>query len=126
MSSIDDLGSAAGLSEPDRELLALLLAEEGVELSESTSISKREAGLRAEAPLSWSQERLWVIDQMAPGTSTLDIPISVRLLGRLDRGVLARCFAEIARRHESLRTRFVARGGVPRQVIDPPVADRAK
>ena len=30
MSSIDDLGSAAGLSEQDRELLALLLAEEGI------------------------------------------------------------------------------------------------
>jgi len=125
MSSIDDLGSAAGLSEQDRELLALLLAEEGVELGESAAIPKRAAGLLAEAPLSWSQERLWVIDQMAPGTSTLDIPVSVRLLGRLDRGVLARCFAEIARRHESLRTRFVARGGVPRQVIDPPVADSA-
>ncbi len=125
MSSIDDLGSAAGLSEQDRELLALLLAEEGVELSESAAIPRRAAELKGEAPLSWSQERLWVIDRMAPGTSTLDIPVSVRLLGRLDRGVLARCFAEIARRHESLRTRFVERGGVPRQVIDPPVADTA-
>ncbi|MEP7008813.1 MAG: amino acid adenylation domain-containing protein [Acidobacteriota bacterium] len=125
MSSIDDLGSAAGLSEQDRELLALLLAEEGVELSESAAIPKRAMELRGEAPLSWSQERLWVIDRMAPGTSTLDIPVSVRLLGRLDRDVLARCFAEIARRHESLRTRFVERGGVPRQVIDPPVADTA-
>lgn len=122
MSSIDDLGSAAGLSEQDRELLALLLAEEGVVLGESSAIRKREPELAAEAPLSWSQERLWVIDRMAPGTSTLDIPASVRLLGRLDRGVLARCFVEIARRHESLRTRFVARGGVPRQVIDPPGA----
>ncbi|HEV7668113.1 MAG TPA: condensation domain-containing protein [Thermoanaerobaculia bacterium] len=122
MSSIDDLGSAAGLSEQDRELLALLLAEEGVELAPSKAIPRRAAELSGEAPLSWSQERLWVIDRMAPGTSTLDIPVSVRLLGRLDRGVLARCFAEIARRHESLRTRFIARGGVPRQVIDPPLS----
>ena len=122
MSSIDDLGSAAGLSEQDRELLALLLAEEGVVLGESSAIPRRGPELSAEAPLSWSQERLWVIDRMAPGTSALDIPASVRLLGRLDRGVLRRCFAEIARRHESLRTRFVARGGVPVQAIDPPGA----
>ncbi len=120
MSSLEDLGSAAGLSEQDRELLALLLAEEGVELSESAAIPRRAPELQGEAPLSWSQERLWVIDRMAPGTSTLDIPASVRLLGQLDREVLARCFAEIVRRHESLRTRFVEFGGVPRQVIDPP------
>ncbi len=120
MSSIDELGNAAGLSPEDRELLALLLAEEGVELAESTAIPRRAADLALEAPLSWSQERLWVIDRMSPGTSTLDIPVSVRLRGLLDRTVLARCFTEIARRHESLRTRFVERGGVPRQVIDPP------
>ena len=115
--SIEELSEAAGLTGADRDLLALLLAEEGVELGASTAIPRRDA---TEAPLSWSQERLWVLDRMTPGTSSLDMPVSVRLRGALDRGVLARSFGEIVRRHESLRTRFELRGGAPVQVIDPP------
>ncbi|HEY3492501.1 MAG TPA: acyltransferase domain-containing protein, partial [Solirubrobacterales bacterium] len=71
-------------------------------------------------PLSFSQERLWILDRLTPGTSTYNLPSRLRLLGPLDPARLARCFAEVRRRHEVLRTRFVLRGEAPVQIVDPP------
>jgi amino acid adenylation domain-containing protein len=114
--SIQDLARAAGISAEDEELLALLLAEEGVELGVSDSIQHLPG--RAEAPLSFAQERLWFLDRLLPGTATYNIPSAVRLTGELRLDVFARCWREILRRHDSLRTHFETRDGVPVQAID--------
>jgi amino acid adenylation domain-containing protein len=114
--SIQDLARAAGISAEDEELLALLLAEEGVDLGVSDSIQHLPG--RAEAPLSFAQERLWFLDRLLPGTATYNIPSAVRLTGDLRLDVFARCWREILRRHDSLRTHFETRGGVPVQAID--------
>ncbi|MEY2393827.1 MAG: hypothetical protein QOF94_172, partial [Acidobacteriaceae bacterium] len=71
-------------------------------------------------PLSYEQERLWLLEQIEGLGSAYNIPAVVRLLGRVDVAALEACFCELARRHESLRTRFEAEDGVPRQVIDEP------
>jgi amino acid adenylation domain-containing protein len=71
-------------------------------------------------PLSLSQERLWFLDRLTPGTAVYNIPGAFLLRGPLDAGLLERSFAAVVRRHESLRTRFVELGGVPAQVVDPP------
>src|SRR5262245_53326290 len=105
---------AGGLSSIKRELLASLLAEEGIELSRE--ISKRETS--AASPLSFSQQRLWFLDQISPNNPFYNCPGSVRLEGRLDLDVLERVINEIVRRHEALRTRIEAEEGVPAQVID--------
>ncbi|HVG31078.1 MAG TPA: amino acid adenylation domain-containing protein, partial [Pyrinomonadaceae bacterium] len=68
-------------------------------------------------PLSFAQQRLWFIDQLEPGNTAYLLPMAVRLSGRLDAGALGRALGEVARRHESLRTSFVAEGGTPRQVV---------
>ncbi len=117
--SLQELARAAGLDLDDLDLLAEMLREEGVQVEEETGIRRVPA---AEAPLSFSQERLWFLDRLTPGTATYNMPGPLRLRGPLDTRVLARCFAEIARRHESLRTRFAIREGTPVQVIDPPGA----
>ncbi|MEA2693259.1 MAG: hypothetical protein QOJ16_2646, partial [Acidobacteriota bacterium] len=114
--SIQDLARAAGISAEDEELLALLLAEEGVELAVADGIPRRPG--RAEAPLSFAQERLWFLDRLTPGSATYNIPAAVRLSGILRLEVFARCWREILRRHDSLRTRFETRDGIPVQVID--------
>src|SRR5690348_5644976 len=57
-------------------------------------------------PLSYSQQRLWFIDQLQPGNVAYNIPLGVRLRGRLDVAALRRSMDEIVRRHESLRTVF--------------------
>src|SRR5262249_49078442 len=50
-------------------------------------------------PLSFAQQRLWFIDQLEPGSSLYNIPVSLRVEGPLDASVLARCLGEIVRRH---------------------------
>src|SRR6185369_6641405 len=70
-------------------------------------------------PLSFAQQRLWFIDQLAPGSPLYNIPVALRVAGPLDAGVLARCLGEIVRRHESLRTVFSVFEGESVQVIHP-------
>ncbi len=71
-------------------------------------------------PLSFAQERLWFLAQLQPDSPAYNMPVAVRLHGRLDVDAFRRTLREITRRHESLRTRFAVRGGVPVQVIDEP------
>ncbi|HJX27332.1 MAG TPA: amino acid adenylation domain-containing protein, partial [Thermoanaerobaculia bacterium] len=71
-------------------------------------------------PLSFAQQRLWFIDRVQPGSPLYNIAAALRVEGPLDAAVLGRCLGEIVRRHEALRTVFVAPRGAPVQVIQPP------
>jgi amino acid adenylation domain-containing protein len=72
----------------------------------------------AEHPLSRSQQRLWFLDQLDPGNPVYNIAIAMRLEGHLIRSAMEESLRIILQRHESLRTRFVERDGVPVAVID--------
>lgn len=71
----------------------------------------------AEHPLSRSQQRLWFLDQLDPGNPVYNISVALRLDGPLVRSALEESLRIILRRHESLRTRFVERDGVPVAVV---------
>ena len=86
---------------------------------DETKIARRPSQLSARCPLSYSQERLWLLDRLEALGSAYNVPLAVRLEGQLDISVLERCFGELIRRHESLRTRFAAVDGNPLQVIEP-------
>ncbi|HEV2844971.1 MAG TPA: amino acid adenylation domain-containing protein, partial [Thermoanaerobaculia bacterium] len=81
-------------------------------------IPRRPPGDR-DLPLSFSQERLWFLDRLEPGTPSFNIAATFRLAGELRVEVLSAVLEEIFRRHESLRTVFVAVDGVPRQRVLP-------
>ena len=68
-------------------------------------------------PLSFAQEALWFLDQLVPGQPTFNVTAALRIKGPLDHGALERSLNELVRRHESLRTSFVAIGGTPHQLI---------
>ena len=72
-------------------------------------------------PLSFSQQRLWFLDQYEPNSSVYNIPSALRLRGSLNIGALEQSLNEIIRRHESLRTTFSMVDGEPVQVIAPSV-----
>jgi hypothetical protein len=71
-------------------------------------------------PLSFSQERLWFLDQLEPGrSSAYNIPLTLRITGTLNLSALKQSLNEIVRRHEALRTTFSSIEGKPVQVIHP-------
>src|SRR5687767_2046244 len=73
----------------------------------------------AQVPLSFAQQRLWIVDQMQPGNVAYNIFNAVRLRGALDVSALERGFQQVVQRHESLRTTFRAVDGQPFQIIAP-------
>ncbi|WP_147451557.1 non-ribosomal peptide synthetase, partial [Corallococcus llansteffanensis] len=70
-----------------------------------------------ELPLSFSQQRLWVLDQLQPGATPYVLLGAVRLEGSLDAEALRRALELLVERHEALRTTFVLKGNEPVQVI---------
>ncbi|HEY9420388.1 MAG TPA: condensation domain-containing protein, partial [Thermoanaerobaculia bacterium] len=73
-------------------------------------------------PLSFSQERLWLLDRLDPDSPVYNLPVAWRLEGELSIPALEAAFAEIVRRHEALRTVFDDSRGTPVQVVLPPAA----
>lgn len=68
-------------------------------------------------PLSFSQQRLWLIDQLDPGSPLYNIPLVMRLTGKLNVQALEESYNEMIFRHESLRTIFALIDGEPVQLI---------
>ncbi|MFW9259422.1 amino acid adenylation domain-containing protein [Nostoc sp. CALU 546] len=72
-------------------------------------------------PLSFSQQRLWFIDQLYHGSSFYNIPSAFHLQGLLNIKALQQSLNEILRRHEVWRTSFILVNGQPVQHITPDV-----
>jgi amino acid adenylation domain-containing protein len=138
----DDFFALGGHSLLGTRLISRIRAAFGVELPlralfEAPTVARlagrveaaREQGARPAAPplvpmprqralpLSYAQQRLWLIDQLEPSSATYNIPLALRLDGALDAGALTRSLAEIVRRHEALRTNYPTVKGEPHQVI---------
>ncbi|GAA1124299.1 hypothetical protein GCM10009577_54500 [Streptomyces javensis] len=71
----------------------------------------------AEVPLAYPQRGLWFINQLDHADGTYNLGVSLRFTGRLDRAALHTALHDVIARHESLRTLFPDRGGVPSQVV---------
>ena len=94
-------------------------------MSDSSVTTALEQAMPASAgtfafPLSYPQRRLWFVYQLEQESRSYNIPVSLRLSGKLDVDCLRRSFEEIIRRHESLRTTFSLKEGEPVQVVHPP------
>ncbi len=70
-------------------------------------------------PLSFSQQQMWIVDQMLPGNPAYNVPFGYRIKGNLDVKTLEDGFNEIIKRHEILRTTFIVKDNKPVQVIHP-------
>ena len=79
----------AALSPERRRLLERLQLQGAPAAALPEAPIVRRAGTVA-APLSFAQERLWLVDQMEPGTPVYNVPAVLRLAGPLDVAVLTR------------------------------------
>ncbi|MEE8583966.1 MAG: amino acid adenylation domain-containing protein, partial [Acidobacteriota bacterium] len=67
--------------------------------------------------LSFAQQRLWFLDQLDPGNASYNVPLALRLRGKLNLAALDATLQEIVRRHETLRTCFPLKQGKPVQAV---------
>ncbi|HVG07839.1 MAG TPA: amino acid adenylation domain-containing protein, partial [Thermoanaerobaculia bacterium] len=72
-------------------------------------------------PLSFAQERFWILDQLEPGNPTYNMPGEFELAGHLDVAALTAALGHVASRHEVLRTVFRVVEGTPHQHILPSI-----
>ncbi len=80
----------------------------------------------AEIPLSYAQRRLWFLDRLEGASGAYLIPVAVRLNGTLNRTALEQALGDLVERHESLRTLYPERHGVPNQLILPAAHARSR
>ncbi|HEX2188960.1 MAG TPA: amino acid adenylation domain-containing protein, partial [Longimicrobiaceae bacterium] len=72
-------------------------------------------------PLSFAQQRLWLVDRLEPGSAAYNMAGALRLRGALDTAALRASLDALVERHETLRTTFAeGEGGQPVQVIHSP------
>ncbi len=125
------LGRALGAAPPVRwifeqptvrGLAARIAAARPAAGEDDPPIVRLPRGAGGELPLSFSQQRLWWLDLLEPGSNWYNVAVALRLEGELDLPALAAALTAIVRRHEPLRTTFPAAAGQPRQEIaaEPP------
>ncbi|HEX9939788.1 MAG TPA: amino acid adenylation domain-containing protein, partial [Longimicrobium sp.] len=77
----------------------------------------------APLPLSYGQERLWLMETLSPGALAYGVTVPLAFEADADASVLALALAEVVRRHEALRTVFRAvEHGTAVQQVQPPYA----
>jgi hypothetical protein len=70
-------------------------------------------------PLSSQQENLWFADQFEQGLDySYNNAGAIHFDGKLDTAIMQQCFNDVIKRHQSLRTRFFAEQGKPRQAVN--------
>src|SRR5207248_2192098 len=65
----------------------------------------------------FSQELLWLMDRLHPGSVAYNAPGAHRLIGPLDLDALQAALLGVVARQESLRTRYLVEQGEPRQIV---------
>ncbi|MET8087366.1 condensation domain-containing protein [Micromonospora sp. NPDC005237] len=117
----------ADLTPEQRELLALRLrqgrasqgpASEARASRPDTAVpTPRSGGVPASYPLSFTQEQLWFLDRLEPGTPVYNVPFAERITGPLDVTALHRAVDAVVARHDALRIVFASVDGVVTQRV---------
>lgn len=102
------------LSPAKRALLELRLKQQS-RSSEHDTIPRRDPSKAA--PLSYTQELLWLQHQISP-SAAYNVPRALRIHGELDINALSATLRDLVLRHEVLRTRFVEVDSTPVQLVD--------
>ncbi len=91
------------------------LSEQGARRADYRAIEKIPD--REDYGVSPSQRRLWVLSRLEEGSVAYNTSFAFLMKGALNRDVLGRVFDTLVRRHESLRTVYLEKEGLPRQKV---------
>jgi len=109
----------AQLSPRQQELLLRRLIAKRQAAGHQDQAIRPSSAAAGRSPLSFAQQRLWLLDRLQPGSSAYNIYEGLRLDGPLDAGALAAALGEVVRRHVVLRAVFEQEDAGPVQVIAP-------
>jgi amino acid adenylation domain-containing protein len=108
----------ANLTPEQRSLFEQKLRQKGIKSPQFQLIAKR--GNDDHLPLSFSQQRLWFVQQLEPDNYSYNMASAFQIKGKLNVTALEKSFNEIVKRHETLRTTFdIDSSKQPRQIINP-------
>jgi len=115
--------SLLGVEVPVRAIFeAPTVAELAARLPHSTGAVRPPLGpipRPARLPLSFAQQRLWVLHELG---NTYNTPIGLRMVGNVDVDALRTAVADVVGRHEVLRTVYPEMDGEPVQMVLEPLA----
>ncbi|MFE2696739.1 non-ribosomal peptide synthase/polyketide synthase [Streptomyces mirabilis] len=112
-----DLSPRAVFTHPTPAALAALLTAEPSGDAAPTAIVP--VPRDTPAPMSYAQQRLWFLEEFAPGSGEYVTELALRLRGRLDVPALTAALRALVERHEALRTTFDAVDGRGVQIVHP-------
>ncbi|MBG1241151.1 non-ribosomal peptide synthetase [Nostoc sp. NZL] len=113
-----DLSFNQIFANPTIAVIAQLIAQGGEESQWQRPAIKR-ISYEGLVPVSFSQERIYFVQQLAPDNSAYQFQATMEIKGSLDVQVLERCLGEIVKRHEIFRTTYQEVNGRLYQVINP-------
>ena len=106
----------AHLSPKQRELLLKKLQQANREPASEFKIQPRKNP--SNYPLSFAQERLWFLQQLAPESPFYNMPMALLIRGKLNQSSLKQAIAYLLDRHEILRSFYITgKDGNPSQKI---------
>ncbi len=104
------------------EDLAVYLARIQEQIPQDTfkqKMTKMDSYYNKKLPLSYAQQRLWLLDQLQPGNTSYNMPMAFHMRGFLHLAALEQSLNAIYERQNALRTTFTSEKGNPAQVIAP-------
>ncbi|MGA8165588.1 MAG: condensation domain-containing protein, partial [Waddliaceae bacterium] len=73
-------------------------------------ITSQEAFEKDFSPLTHAQQRIWLLEQLLPNKTLHNIPVILKIVGKLDLGILQKILVCVIKKHRSLRSLFVTSG----------------
>ncbi|MEH0971263.1 amino acid adenylation domain-containing protein [Micromonospora sp. CPCC 205546] len=104
----EHLGAEINLSDifDDRTVRALAARIDRTLTQEVAIPALRRRSGTGPAPLAFAQERMWLVEQLRPGSAVANIGTAMRICGDLDHAALRRALQALTDRHEALRLRI--------------------
>jgi amino acid adenylation domain-containing protein len=120
--AVTSSGAPRQLSAARRALLERQLRGELPAAPPAPAIARRTGA--GPAPLSYGQEQIWFLSQLAPVSPVYNESLAVHCPADIDPAALESAFNDVLRRHDAWRTVFRTTDGRPEQVVLTPVAHR--